>query len=264
MAVVCGKRHRASTEFENTFADLYSFTIRQTSAVPKRRRRWVCLPLEDGMNLMYRDIMHINELWITKHADKVKDTGFRAKRTIEMLNRMEKPLIVLWASQRTKTKTMATWVSLIRKEISLLNSLHPDDDIDCTVSILDLLSVNSMEFMKNMVNLHRYVHSKVVNSPTRYADNIGAQLISLVNDALYELVLANKIFPESRVDYELRRSHISKAITCLHEMNRPLVSYFSLMNYSDRVMCEWAELLSLQLKLLNGLNKSDNSRFSSL
>lgn len=89
-------------------------------------------------------------------------------------------------------------------------------------------------------------------------------LISLVNDAFYELILANKKIPETRIEYEARRQHISNSITYLKEMNRPMLFYFNLMQYSERIMKEWSELLVSELKMLSSLQKSDKERFKTL
>ena len=47
-------------------------------------------------------------------------------------------------------------------------------------------------------------------------------------------------------------------------MNRPLISIFNIMEYSNHVMKEWADILNLELKLLYGLQKSDQERFKNL
>lgn len=89
-------------------------------------------------------------------------------------------------------------------------------------------------------------------------------MILLVNDAFYELILANKKVPETKAEYEQRRQHISNAITYLKGMNRPMLFYFNLMQYSERIMNEWSELLVSELKMLASLQRSDKERFKSL
>ena len=109
--------------------------------------------------------------------------------------------------------------------------------------ILDWDKIHKVEFLRNMSNLHRYTYSKVLNASVCYDDTEGALLISLIDDAF---------------------NNVMKAISCLKQMNRRMLAYFNLMQYSERIMREWSDMLVKEITLLTGLQKSDKRRFDNL
>lgn len=264
MSVLRSKRRISRSEFEHSFSELYEFSMTQTSKIAKRRKKWICAPIDNQMNILYRELMQISDCYFRDKTEKAEYVSGIVKKCIKRLNSLEKPLMILWDIQRYDTGVMARWVSKIRWEVLLLNQMHESEDIEIDVSILDWHAINSANFLKNMSELHRYTHGKISNAYSAYDGTQGSLLISLVNDAFYELILANKKIPETRQEYELRRQHISNAMTYLKGMNRPMLFYFNLMRYSERVMQEWSELLVNELKMLSSLQKSDRERFSSL
>lgn len=264
MAVLRSKRKLAQSEFEHSFSELYRFSMTQTSRIPKRRAKWLCCDIDNRMNDLYRYIMQITDSYFRSRNERAEYASETAQPYIRLLNELEKPLMVMWNVQKYDVNTMVQWVKKIRWEVSILNRLHSDEDIECEVSVLDWRAINNANFLKTMSELHRYTHGKVANACTAYDGTQGSLLISLVNDAFYELVQANKKIPETQAEYEKRRKHISNSITYLKEMNRPMLFYFNLMKYSERVMIEWAELLTSEIKMLTSLQRSDKERFKNL
>lgn len=264
MSVLRSKRRIAQSEFENSFTELYQFSMVQTSKIPKRRQKWLCTDIDNRMNALYRGLMQVNDAYFRNRNERAEYAASVAAQHINNLNALEKPLMVLWDVQKYETGTMAHWVSKIKREVFLLNQMHDEENVEFEVSILDWRAIDNANFLKNMSELHRYTHGKVANAYTAYDGTEGSLLISLVNDAFYELVLANKKVPETKDEYERRRRHISNAITYLKEMNRPMLFYFNLMHYSEKVMNEWSELLVSELKMLASLQRSDKERFKSL
>lgn len=264
MAVLRSKRKVAKTEFENTFSSLYKFSMNRTSDIPKRRKKWLCKNIDQEMNRTYRDVMEINTFYTRDKELKAKHTDNLTERSILRLSNLEKPLMVLWNVQKTKTRTMSTWVDLICREINLLNLMRENEVSVPKMAILDWRAINEMNFLKNMSELHRYTHGKVINACSDYDDTQGALLIELVNDAFYYLMIANVRIPTTQKEYLERKSNISKSMSCLKELNRQMLFYFNLMQYSERIMLEWSEMLIQEIKMLTGLQKSDKERFGSL
>lgn len=264
MSVLRSKRKVAKSEYEHSFAELYQFSMKQTSRVPKRRGKWLCDAIDIAMNDIYLRIMHIGDSYFSSKDERKKYVSNEVVDIISLLNALEKPLMILWNIQRYEVRAMAQWVTKIKLEVSLLNQMHDSCNIGCAVSILDWQAINNAKFLKNMSELHRYTHGKVTNAPAMYDGTYGSLLIQIVDNAFYELILANKSIPKTKVDYEQRKRHISSAITYLNEMNRPLLFYFNLMQYSERVMVEWAEMLTNEIKMLSSLQRSDRARFKHL
>lgn len=263
MAVLKSKRKISDTEFENTFMKLYCFSRERTSTVSKRRKQWLCSDIDLIMNKVYRNIMEINECYFRDKADKQKYINSLSDSSVELLLSLEKPLMSLWDIQHYETKTMVNWVAQINKEISLLNLIHDTGRSD-RVMIIDWRAVHSMKFLDNMSTLHRYTHGKVVNAAVCYDGTEGALLINLIDDAFYSLLKANRKIPTTKEEYIMRSKYISNAISCLKQLNRRMLAYFNLMQYSERVMREWSDMLIEELNLLIGLQKSDKSRFGKL
>ena len=264
MSVLKSKRGISNLEFENTFSELYRFSSIHTSKVSKRKKKWLCVNIDKNMNRLYRNIMDINDLYFKAKADKNSYISETVLSSIEIIKDLNKHLAVFWNIQEYSIDTMARWAWYLRKEIFLLSKVVCNDGIGFDIYILDWNAINRAAFLKNMSELHRYTHSKVINARNDFDDTDGCLLISLVNDAFYELILANAKIPKTKEEYEIRRDHISKAITYLKEMNRPMLFYFNMMEYSERIMVEWSELLVNELKMLISLQNSDKERFKNL
>lgn len=264
MSVLRSKRNLAPTEFENAFANLYHYSIEQTTKISKRKHKWLCTNIDRCMNELYRDLMWINESYNPNKTVMQQDKMAVAQNAANKLNLLAKPLIVLWNIEGYDMKHMTTWYNQINIVLLLLNKMHDGKKVDNQIMVLDKVAINKMKFLKNMSELHRYTYGKVIHAKSAYDSTHGSLLIQLVDDAFYNICLANKTMPKTKSEYEDRRKLISNAISDLKQMNRSLTFYFNLMQYSERVMIEWSEMLSEELKMLYGLQKSDKKRFKDL
>lgn len=87
--------------------------MRHTTAVPKRRKKWLCLNIDERMNLVYKDIMAMNDCYNPDATQKAKYIEDLNEACIHRLVELEKPLMVLWNVQSAETKHMAAWVELL-------------------------------------------------------------------------------------------------------------------------------------------------------
>jgi hypothetical protein len=262
MSVIRSKRHISKFEYENTFTKLYHFSADQTTKIGNRRKKWLCAKIDNIMNHSYNLIMDINE-GIYQNALTDEDINKLVEQVIYHLISLEKPLMILWNVKRYKSKTMATWCGLLQNEYELLCKLinvRPRYKF----KILDYKVINSVDFIKNMAEFHRFVHGKVINAPCKYDDTSGNLLIELVDTAFYYVIAANKKIPSTKEEYEKRTLNINSAISALYKMQRQILFYCNLMQYSESVLNDWRNYLSSELKLLNALKKSDSKRFSKL
>lgn len=264
MAVLRSKRKISKTEFENTLSNLHRYSMNKTIAIPKRRRKWLCPEIDDKMNKVYSDIMEVSTCYIPNADEKAEYTSALIRGSIDTLMSLQKPLMIMWNVQKYETKTMAEWSSFIKRELLLLNYLLESEVEIQDMTILDWRTINSVNFLRNMSELHRYTHGKVASACMSYDSTQGKLLIDTVNDAFYYLMLANKKIPTTKKEYLKRKENISNAISCLHKMNRGLLFYYNLMRYSERIMNEWSSMLTQELKMLYALQKSDKSRFNGL
>lgn len=265
MAVLRSKRNISRYEFEHTFHELYELSRNNTTKIATRRKKWLTQNIDYIMNRAANFIMSAN----TNYFEEGLRDPNRLKlmeQAKECLISLEKPLIVLWNVEKYPFDKMAIWVSLINKEIALLSGFNRNymKAITKNISVLDWNKIRSTKFLSNMCELHRYTHGKVVHTKRIYDDNDAVLLIEFVNEALYQLIKANEKIPENKSEYLKRKECISEAISCLRKMNRPMIFYFNLMQYSENTMRTWSKLLSEELKMLYALQKSDSKRFGNL
>lgn len=264
MSVIRSERNISKIEYENSLANLYHFSRRHTSAIPKRRKKWLGYPIDSAMNRLYFETMAITEYYSNDADVRYAHKAMSADLCIQQLLQLEKPLMVMWNVQKYETRRMASWVELVNRVIFLFSNLCESEVGDMRVSILDWKTINEMNFLKGMSELHRYVHGKVVHERMNYDSTIGALMTRTVDDAFYYVMKANMRIPTTKSEYENRRNLISQAISLLQSLNRTMVSYFNLMECSERVMREWSEMLIQELTLLRGVQASDKKRFGKL
>lgn len=262
MSVLRSHRQVAQTEFENTFSNLYKYSRLQTSKVPKRRQKWICDDITKAMNSIYQDVMAMSDYYDCGILPREEFREKAAARCISNLNSLQKPLLVMWNVSGMETKKMATWLNLINREVELMHEFSDSESVD--FFIIDWHRINELRFLSNMSALHRYVHGKVTNAKNKYDDTEGSLLISLIDDAFYNVMSANRKKPTNQKEYQKRKEAISQAIRDLKALNRPMLFYFNLMKYSERVMKEWSYMLREEIKLLPGVLKSDEKRFGNL
>ena len=236
---------------------------KKMNKVSKRRRKWVCANIHSILNSAYIHVMELGEMYFEASERRGKKETMAAQ-IIDELNSMEKPLYVYWNVCRIPTKEIRAWDTHIRNEIGLLHAFLTEEGHEMNITILDWDKIEKVSFLKNMSEFHRYIHGKVINANSQYDASEGSVLIRLADDAFYHVYKANEKLPASQKEYKKRKEHISKAISALNSMNRQSLFYFNLMQYSERVMREWADMLSQELKMLYALQKSDKARFQDL
>lgn len=264
VSVIRSQRNLSSYEYENSTANLYNFSRRYTERIPKRRRRWLAYNIESAMNRLYLDAQRITEYY-NKDSNAVHEyKRTTAKSCIQQMLDLEKSLMVLWNVQRYETKKMAAWVELANHVIAMFGKVADVDVSNAKLSMLDWKAINEMRFLKVMSELHRYIHGKIVHEKMIYDNSIGASMASVADDAFYSVMKANMRYPTTKAEYEKRKKLMSEAISLLHMLNRSMISYFNLMQCSERVMREWSDLLIEELNLLYAVQASDKKRFGKL
>lgn len=78
--------------------------MNKTIAVPKRRKKWLCVEIDNTMNTVYSDIMEVNTCYIQDTDDKAEYTAILIRRSIDNLISLQKPLMIMWNVQNTKRK----------------------------------------------------------------------------------------------------------------------------------------------------------------
>lgn len=262
IAVLRSKRNVAKSEFENTFTKLYHYSAENTGKVAKRRQKWLAVSIDELMNDSYNIIMEISESSYCKSKDK-DFVENNVRKVLRNLYDLQDPLLILWDIEHYETKKMVTWCNHIQSEFDLLLRLI-DLKFNYKFRILDHKAIENVKFLKNMSELHIFIHGKVIHAPKRYDGTSGQLLIDLVDSAFLNVVKANNLFPSTQKEFAKRRKYLTQAISDLYKLQRQTLFYCNLMQYSEAVIKEWFTLVSTEIKLLQALKKSDKRRFKDL
>lgn len=276
MSVLRSKRHLSRYEFEHNYIQFYNYTTDIMSKTPKRRRKYLCEPLSKQINIIFNWIMTLNENIYAKN-DKGKLVREQAIiKSIDEIYNIEKVLMVYWNVMKIPFKKMCNWCEYLNKEIALLNGIMKEtntlEEKECSkhhkkqrnLFVLDWNKINKVDFLKNMSDLHRYTHGKTIRAVKDFENGTTPLIISLIDDALYNVMTANACYPQTKEEYEIRSGKIKRAINDLNRIQIPLLSYFDIMQYSNKTQEEWSGMIVNEIKLLQGLQKSDKKRFGNL
>ena len=242
-------RHLAKSQFENTFEKFYLDTTRILHGTSKRRQSSICEDLTYLINTMYDHIMVISEHRFAKSSRARKLRHDNVIAALQMIPQLEKYTMVYSNVTCKPFAKQCNWVSTLNVEVKLLNGL---------------LDMKDFKVPSNMSYLHRFVHGKTVRAKGTLQNGASPHLQSLVDDAFYSIMHANKYIPQTAEQRDDRLKELSHALDCLREMERHTLSFFNIMGYSDAVQKDWTDALVLELRLLSGLIESDQTRFKNL
>ena len=262
MSVIASKRNVAKTQYIFTFFDLSKYTEERIKKVPKRKYRWLAQDIIATMHLIESYLMQIENDYY-KYGIKLKDKAGQAQTVIETFESLQKPLLALWNIEKYPEDMMIKWSEQINDEIRQLCRMSGIEPYE-PMFILDYGAVKRVEFMAKICELHRLIYSKTISLPYVFRETKGSQLMKLADEALFRISRANVKAPTTKELYEKRKEDLSVAVQCLKDMQLPAFSLFALMYYSEENMTKIAELLTDEIKLVNGLMKSDEKRFGSL
>lgn len=266
MTVLARNRMQAPTEFEMNCARLVKYTVDRANHVPNRYKKFIRPKLCKLVNLAYYNAIMANEADArTQRGRKERERLFDA--AISALSKMDKPLVVYWSLFQTSEGGKQEWVDMINREIALLNGAAGYKAGERALPMIDILEMDyskDRQFINKMRELHKFTYSKVCSVPLEYKDHLSDMILYLVDDALFCTLRGNSNIPRSKKEYEIRDKYFRKAIDSLNGLQRPLYALWNVMEYSENIMDEWAGLINETIKMIQGVRKSDKSRFGSL
>lgn len=266
MTVLARDRQLAGTEFEMNCARLVKYTVQRIDTIPNRYKKFVRPRLLTLVNDAYYDAIMANETDSRTPAGK-RERAKLLDDAIRSLARLEKPLVVYWSLFNTKKGGIKEWTTFINKEMVLLNGAAgygPGERELPMIHTFDMAYNPDKEFENKMKELHKYTYDKICHVPLDYKDHLSDQILILVDNALYGVLMGNLYIPVTMEQYETRDGRFKKAIQNLNSLQRPLYALWNVMEYSENAMDEWADLINEELKLIQGVRKSDRQRFGHL
>lgn len=270
MSVLKNKRHISSLEFIRHYGIFYRYCREAFYKVPNRRQMYICTELTRLLNEVYTNIMNLSDVIFAKTKEKILMKQQCLNNALNGIYDMQKPFLIYWNIQHTPFDKMCNVCDYLHREIVLLDGImnkekeNKDNIKYRKLVVLDWNKINQTKFLRNMCNLHRYTHGKVIRASGKFNNCDTALLISLADDAFFNVITANVCFPTNKEEYEIRKNKIDKAIRALNHMQIPLMSFFNIMQYSNRIQEEWTKMIVDEIKMLRGLQKSDKQRFGNL
>lgn len=266
MSVLARLRNQAPTEFEMNCSRVVKYTVQRADNIPNRYKKFIRPRLCKLVTLAYHDAIMANE------ADRRTEAGKKERKklfdsSIAALLKMQKPLVVYWSLFDTSEGGKKEWVDLINREIALLNGAAGYSYDERAVPMIEILEMDysaDRQFVNRMRKLHKFTYTKICTVPLEYKDHLSDMILYMVDDALFCVLKGNSNIPKNKKQYEIRDKYFRKAIDNLNGLQRPLYALWNVMEYSENIMDEWAGLINETIKMIQGVRKSDKSRFGML
>lgn len=264
MAVLRSKRTLAYSEFERQMGNICRDLDQRMHALPVRYKKHVCKKLYEPMIRAYDAAIMANE---QKGRGEIQAQNRQRYFAEAMKNimEMEKPLMAFCNIRDVKDESCARIGENINYEISLIyGAARWPKEEKPVFHTLRKEKFRRLAFLSKMAELHRYTFEKTAHAPNDCFDALSARIDDFATDALYDVIMANEKMPETRAEAERRDSLLKHAIDSLNGMQRPLLGLWNIMQYSERIMDEWAGMIDEEIKILTGLREADRSRYKGL
>lgn len=264
MGVLRSRRGIAYSEFERNMWKIHIDLEQRMHALPARYKKHVCDKLYEPMNRAYNALIIADEQKGSAQAAKDKRQQY-FHQAIRALMRMERPLMAFFNIREVSDNGAELIGKALNYEIALIFGAAGWDKEDKPVfHIMRKEKFNRLAFLGKMAELHRYTFQKTAHAPNDCFDALSARIDDFATNALYAVVMANEKEPRTREEAQTRDAWLKDAIDSLNGMQRPMVGLWNIMQYSERIMDEWAGMIDEELRILAGLREADRKRYSGL
>ena len=262
MSVHARKRKIAYGEFEHNMRKFCKQLNERLNSVPVRYQRYISPKLYNRSNRAYTALIYANEQNGNTEKGKAKRNVY-FEEAIKCLKDLRKPLYAAFNLLDASEGGMKVFVDLLNREIALICGLI-GREYKQMFYILPRRKFQTVLFLGKMSELHKYTYEKIGHAPKYCRDTLCEHIADIADTALFWVVEANRVIPQTKEEAEQRDEKLKNAIDSLNTLQRPLLSLWNLMDYSERIMDEWAGLIEEELRLLEGIRKADKTRYKSL
>ena len=285
MGVLRSRRGIAYSEFERNMAKIHRDLEQRMHALPSRYKKHICDRLYEPMNQCYNALIIADEQKGSAQGAKEKRQKY-FRTALQWLMRMEKPLMafcnirdVSEEGREDLEKRLNYEIALIwgaagwAKEESRTHRENGPSPIPRTAHemegkpVFHILRKDKMKrlaFLGKMAELHRYTFKKTAHAPNDAFDALSARIDEFCTNALYDVAMANLREPRTREEAQTRDAWLKDALDNLNAMQRPMVGLWNIMDYSEKIMDEWAGMIDEEIRILTGLREADRKRYSGL
>ena len=264
MGVLRSKRGIAYSEFERNMWKIHIDLENRMHALPVRYKKHICDRLYEPMNRAYNALIIADEQKGSASAAKDKRQKYFTMG-IHYLMQMEKPLMAFFNIREISENGAESIEKAMNYEIALIWGVTgwPKEEKP-VFHILNKTKFKRLAFLGKMAELHRYTFQKTAHAPNDCFDALSVRIDDFATNALYDVVMANVREPRTREEARTRDAWLKDAIDNLNAMQRPMVGLWNIMQYSEKIMDEWAGMIDEEIRILTGLREADRKRYSGL
>jgi hypothetical protein len=266
MSVLLVNRHLSKTEYEQSYSYYFSDSERILNKCSKRRMKYIAKPIFKINTMLYKNIMFITSDLFAKSKKTRDKQQERIQMCFNCIKELNKRIMIYANVTNMEFDKQCNWCNSLVKVQGYLDMKveSPYKKSKFTFHVLDWKIISEFEVLNNMCELHRYCHGKAVRAKELLDDDTTILLLELIDESFYLTMTANTYIPRTKAEYEEREEMLTKALKLLYQIQRPMLSLFNTMHYSNQIQTEWSDMLKKEIKLLKGLQKSDKARFSKL
>lgn len=266
MSVLLVNRHLSKTEYEQSYSYYFSDSERILNKCSKRRMKYIAKPIFEINTMLYKNIMFITSDLFAKSKKVKKKRQERIQICFNCIRELNKRIMIYANVTNMEFDKQCNWCNSLFKVQDYLNMKVelPYEASKFKFHVLDWDKINKFEVLSNMCELHRYCHGKAVRAKEFLDDDTIVLLLDLIDESFYLTMTANTYIPRTKAEYEEREEMLTTVLKHLYHIQRPMLSLFNIMHYSNQIQTEWSDMLKKEIKLLKGLQKSDKERFSKL
>ena len=122
-----------------------------------------------------------------------------------------------------------------------------------------------MEFLQTARKLQIYTIQKCVNTiPKRYTFYVGTGLAESAASIYQNVKRGNSVYPLNRHEVQARRDYFLRAYVELQALVSQIEVAYELLHFDEKILHEWAALISSEMKLVQAVMKKDRERYKDL
>ena len=126
-------------------------------------------------------------------------------------------------------------------------------------------SQSQLEFLQTARNLQIFTVQKCVNTiPKRHTFYIGQGLAESAASVYRNVKRGNSIYPLNQHEVQMRRDFFLRAYAELQSLVSQIEVAYELIRFDEKILHEWASLISSEMKLIQSVMKKDRERYKNI
>jgi len=126
-------------------------------------------------------------------------------------------------------------------------------------------SESEMEFLNTARKLQIYTIQKCVNTiPKRYTFFLANHIADSASAVYTSVKKANSVYPLNQHEVQIRRDYFIKAYVELQSMVSQVEVAQELLHFETKILHEWSQLISDEMKLIQAVMRKDRDRYKNL